>query len=501
MDLMEQCRIWHGNEAYQDIIDAIEALPEEGRTPDLACELARAYNNSAPQKGRQCYEKAVELLKPHEELFSEGHSWNFRMAFAYYYLDQEQLALRYFEKALEARPDDGDTREFIDDCRRRLAFPRFEKPFRQRAAECWTLFAQNEAELRRLLDARDGRDASEALVAKCRELLSHAFADVNFELGFNGRKYELILSPEGDQAALFALAYFCRRAPRAVLERWNILAGRQPSSGFRLCVSDFQEGVCAGDVRVWAEKKGEAPENVKAALTLYCEKLLPLLQESEDAVWWMLSLLTDQAIGEIPAMAYIEGFTVAAAPKPGPSISLEALPEALEAMGCALCLDPDHYLDNGYTAYEMKPDEDPDADWRLDVFAGVTRCPALVNEYLAGQSGAMDRFHQDGAVPGFLCYPLDCFAGEAERGKAVLDFRDGLEAYLLKTAGADAVTFLGGASGIYCGYLDFIAWDLPPVLDAAVDFFESSPVAWADFHTFRRDASTVRLKEGPSGGA
>jgi hypothetical protein len=36
------------------------------------------------------------------------------------------------------------------------------------------------------------------------------------------------------------------------------------------------------------------------------------------------------------------------------------------------------------------------------------------------------------------------------------------------------VTFLGGATGLYCGYLDFIAWDLPAVLTAAQAFFEES---------------------------
>ena len=53
--------------------------------------------------------KAIALLKPHEEYFQGDYYWNFRMGYSYYYLDQEGRALRYFEKALEARPDDEDT--------------------------------------------------------------------------------------------------------------------------------------------------------------------------------------------------------------------------------------------------------------------------------------------------------------------------------------------------------------------------------------------------------
>ena len=56
-----------------------------------------------------------------------------------------------------------------------------------------------------------------------------------------------------------------------------------------------------------------------------------------------------------------------------------------------------------------------------------------------------------------------------------------------------ATACFDGATGIYCGYLDFIAWDLPAVLDAAQAEFEASPVSWANFHVFRRDAQTISL--------
>ena len=55
------------------------------------------------------------------------------------------------------------------------------------------------------------------------------------------------------------------------------------------------------------------------------------------------------------------------------------------------------------------------------------------------------------------------------------------------------MTFLGGATGLYCGYLDFIAWDLPAVLTAAQAFFEGSDLPYAHFHAFRRDVGGVPL--------
>ena len=57
------------------------------------------------------------------------------------------------------------------------------------------------------------------------------------------------------------------------------------------------------------------------------------------------------------------------------------------------------------------------------------------------------------------------------------------------------MTFLGGATGLYYGYLDLIAWDLPAVLDAAREFFAGTDMAWGGFHVFRRDVGAVRLWE------
>ena len=97
MDILEQCQKWHEENEFQKIIDALEAIPDEERTPEMDSELARAYNNIADPGDRKRFKKAIALLKPHEEYFKDDYFWNFRMGYAYYYLDQEGRALRYFE--------------------------------------------------------------------------------------------------------------------------------------------------------------------------------------------------------------------------------------------------------------------------------------------------------------------------------------------------------------------------------------------------------------------
>ena len=58
-------------------------------------------------------------------------------------------------------------------------------------------------------------------------------------------------------------------------------------------------------------------------------------------------------------------------------------------------------------------------------------------------------------------------------------------------------TLTGGATGLFCGYVDFIAWDIRTALRRAKAFFEDSGIPWASFHTFRREAGTVNLKAPP----
>ena len=488
MDLLKQCQQWFEQDEAQKVIDTLEAIPAEERTPELDSELAKAYIVVAEIGEREPYEKALELLAPHEEYFAGDHCWNYRIALAYYCLDEEGPALRYFEKALEARPGDNDTQEYIDDCRRRLSLPRFEKNFRERTQEAWAAFSQIEGSLRQIMDTDETHQRGDELIEQCGNALKTALRDTSFELGFNGEKYELILSPEGLRSHLFPLVYFQKQAPESVLEHWNIWVGRQPCEGFELRAGDIE--VRAEDVQVWSEKTEDSQMN----LVLYCEKLTPLLKEDTDRVWWALSMLVDQTIGEVSAIALIAGFDISAQPKDEPAMPLTKLPELVQSMGLSLWRDGSDYLENSYLAYELDPVEDPEADWRLDVYTGSCRLPVMINEYMAACTDTVDEYHRDGIVAGFLCYPVDDFTGE-ERAKAILDFRDDLRDTILRKAGAESVAFLGGSTGLYYGYLDFIAWDLPAVLEAAKNFFADSCVAQGVFHVFRRDAGAVRLWE------
>ena len=495
MDILKQCQKWHEESKQHKIIDALEAIPAEERTPEMDSELARAYNNLADPHKPTCKEmlkKALALLKPHEEYFEDDYYWNFRMGYSYFYLDQEGRALRYFEKALEVRPGDDDTKEFIDRCKQGISLPQFWECFRERTENWWETFAEMEAELRQMMDEDKDHTRGAELVAQMEDTLNLVFDEISFELGFNGEKHELILTPEGNKVKLFELVYFQKHAPKEVLEHWNILVGRQPSQNIGLRTDDSWD-ISGEDVQIWLEEQGENSFNISA----YCEKLLPMLREAEGRVWWMLTTLTDQILGEIPHMRYIDSFDVLEEPKAEPSFLLSQLPDKLREQGLELSTDPEAYLES-YLGYKMEPKQDPDADWRLDVMAGSTCCVPLINGYLNADNDFMDDLHADGAVAGFFCYPLDTLR-EEEGSQKIFDFRDKLEEVLTGGDGSEVLTLTGGATGLYCGYVDFIAWDIREALNMAKEFFEGTDIPWAIFHTFRREAGSVPLKQQDDG--
>ena len=503
MDILKQCQKWHENDEHQKIVDALEAIPAEERTLEMDMELARAYNNLADPsgpEGRKLLKKAIGLMRPHEEELGDTYSWNFRMGYAWYYLDQEGRALPHFRKALELHPGDApqyNTRQEIEsliaDCEARISLPRFTQSFRERTENWWETFAEMEAELRQMMDDDKDHTRGAELVAQMEETLNLAFDEISFEMGFNGEKYELILTPEGDKVKLFELVYFQKHAPREVLEHWNILVGRQPLQNIGLRTEDGWD-ISGEDVRIWLEEQGEN----SFALSVYCEKLLPMLREEEGRVWWMLTTLTDQVLGEVPHMRYIDSFDVLEEPKAEPSFPLSNLPDKLREKGVDLSADPEAYL-NSYLGYKMEPNKDPDADWRLDTIVGSTCCAALINGYLNADNDFMDDLHADGAVAGFFCYPLDTLR-EEEGSEKIFDFRDQLEEALAAGDGPELLTLTGGATGLFCGYVDFIAWDIRAVLQKAKEFFENTDIPWASFHTFRREAGTVALKKPPENG-
>lgn len=472
----------HSKDEHQKIVDMIEALPENKRTPELVGLQARAYNNlGRTSDDMENFVKAIELLHSVENELKDTMEWNYRKGYAMYYLGYEYAALRYFEKTLEISPKFDDAMVFANYCRRKLSLPIFNVSFRQRTGEVWAEFLKSEAELRTMLD---NKQHGEELVKGVTKILKHAFADPIFEIGGGDGKYELILSPNGVRERLFPLVYFRDHAPAQILENWDISIGRRSvDSNYELRMSDMKESICAGDVTVWIDKHENCAE-----LKFYSPKLLDM----QDYAYWAISILLDQVIGELAAMTVVGGIEVLSEPKDEHGIPMTELYDRLSDEFDILNngqLTPENMCET-YSGYQMEPNPDSEEP-RSDIYVGITSCYRLLGEYYEDDTALIDEYHDNGIAAGYFVYPLDCIETSENFGAAVLDFRESIQAAIEEKAGADCVKFIGGATGVKNGYIDFIAWDSKTVYDAAEEVFGQLPVRWVEFNVFRKNVESV----------
>ena len=165
---LKQLARWHEDDEFQKIEDAILALPEEERDYDLTGQLARALNNL------EDYETAAEVLLTVEAEGQHDPLWHYRLGYAYYYSDRFGQAKERFEQVLRLTPDDQDARMFLGWCdeeltpggkvkklNARLTTPEAMtggKTFRQRTAEFWQWFTDNEPRLAAMIEKRGEED-------------------------------------------------------------------------------------------------------------------------------------------------------------------------------------------------------------------------------------------------------------------------------------------------------------------------------------------------------
>ena len=94
---------WNEDDHIQAIIDFIEKLPDESKTTEVLSELGRAYNNlywlDPSEENEKYLCRAVEVFKYLEEEIGDTESWNYRIGYSYFYLNDIDNARKYLERA------------------------------------------------------------------------------------------------------------------------------------------------------------------------------------------------------------------------------------------------------------------------------------------------------------------------------------------------------------------------------------------------------------------
>jgi tetratricopeptide (TPR) repeat protein len=105
--LIDRLKAWHESDEHQSIIDELDRLPRTEWDYEISELYARALNNA------ERYEEALNLLMSIEEEGKEDGLWYFRVGYSLYYLDREEEAAEYFQKAIDYGDDGDDTHEML----------------------------------------------------------------------------------------------------------------------------------------------------------------------------------------------------------------------------------------------------------------------------------------------------------------------------------------------------------------------------------------------------
>lgn len=506
-ELLTQLQTLNRDGKYEEVLSLMETIPEARFETAIEMEIARAYLSLVGDDStdaEQSFSEIVEILSRGENEYRDNPDWHALVGMAHMNASNEEgLAVGHLQFAYEHYPEVGlfVTRERLAKLLERaemiLSVPAtYRAPFAQRVKIAWTAFEANEAHFRELLArARSGAyEEAEPAINAMGEIFNQVLNGVEFELGFDGEREVITFTAQGVQPALFALAHFVNAMPKTLSNRWVVYATRQAHPEVGLRAGDVK--VAAHDVQAWIEPVGEG----LVRLYLYAEALNDRLASDPQFVWWFLTNLADQSLGELTTMSTLAGIQVIERPLAGreaEAIPLSEVGERLKTLIPSLTTLSVATVLNRPFHYERTPT--PSDMWRSDIARGMTLSTPILNQYYQGNPQFVDMMHKNGIALGYLAWRVDDQSDEERRR-----LNEALKARLLAATtetGEASLVILGEASGLTYDYLDLMAWDLKPVLNHAKAFFEEEGIRESAFLAMRSGVKTFYLTGTPEGGA
>lgn len=466
-ELMEQIDEWHKAEKHQEIIDALEQIPEAERDFETTGFLARAYNNIEE------YAKAAELLESVREEGTEDERWNFRMGYAQYFLCNYREALSYFSKARELEPENGDALSFIRQCNMAM-------PLTRRVKEFWNWFVENEEKLSGMMcpNSMEEADAFMEFISKGTNLISE---DMHFNIGGD---HEFTFSVEGWPDLFIIYPYIISCMPECLKGKWKFFPfnpGKVGSFTYRVHDTD----VDMGKIMVKASYD-EKRENFN--IRYYDKNLCALPEENSDGNF---HVILELVLGEGVSFKYVNGIERASGIEEG-MIALSGLrqhiEETVKSHGHEFFENPKDV----YTGYQLTPKESDEL--RFDVIVGSTCLSSIVADYYHGSTEIFD--HADGFGVQALYMVFQNGVGEDN----ILNFRHDLEdritEEILEPGNLGVIT--GGATGTEYSYIDLFVYDLRAFVKKVIPLLDEYPEYSFYISDFIRNGRIHQLTEAAS---
>ena len=508
MDILEQCQTWRKQNKRKLIINLIESLPEEQRTALLDSELAIAYSEQIqvnPIRAQDILDlkKAVALLKKHEAELGETFNWNFRLGYAYFYLEQHDLSIKYMQNALLLNTDDpdddcikDDVEYFINCSEQGINVPIITCSFLDRVKLTWDEFKQRRSHIEDLINTNE-HDLAIALLEECFHVL---FEDINFELGIKDKAYEIIFPTECDLATTLQLKTFIAHVPSKLKKHWSFIIGRPYDAN--LIIDNGAAKLTSQDFMVYSCDIG----NNRYDLKIIAPKLKKLTSTDEQAQKLAFYFIAS-TLGEVNYLNHIAGLELLNKEANIKDLSdydqgctLDSFILKLKEQGLKLNNDVKLLPDSCLKEYQHATPYGNEMCSRFDIDHGMSSLLGLHVEFLREESSLYNSFYHNGAIPVFICFELtnppkssSLHITDSQLEKMVATIRN-------KTAAVASI--VGYASGLNYGYIDCIAWDVQKFL-ACIDYYfnQNDKIKSAACQAFNQSDSFVRLKPHESDSA
>lgn len=329
------------------------------------------------------------------------------------------------------------------------------KSFKERVINFWNAFSAEEAEIRNQID---NRLQPEVLINCVSNILSTAFNEPYFEMGKNDEgKYELILTPGGDKAKLFQLLYWLEMSPSGLWENWNFYASKpgNNSDGFSLQMHGIS--LSKGDVLLGYNVDNEQQ---KIDIDVYSPLLNGL---DENQKYSMFFIFLDQFISEAYTMEYIGNINFKEDQAGESAITISELKPIIDNV---IEENKWFHIDNireKSTGYQMQPSNEENWALREDIYIGYSACIPVLNAFYGKSDELFKAFKADGVTYGFLFFKNT----DIPRDELVT-FRNDIEDKIMKLVDKYRISdTIGGATGFYFSYLDFIIYDIDAFITIA----------------------------------
>ena len=401
------------------------------------------------------------------------------------------------------------------------------KCFKERIIEFWSKFTQDEVYIRKLMDNRDGIGRAYKYI---NNLLNIVFQDVYFEIDVNTeKKYELILTPEGRREKLFLLYEWYRYANEELKDKWNFYYTKPCKKEGENCnINMYNINLTYEDVHIIPEID---LEEKRVNLIVYSEKLITL---NEIERYNLFFIFLDMYISEIYSMDFIGYVDFYEKSKKNILKKIELKQDEIPKDEFDMLFEEDDednikygylnkelsvqvfekssisikklksYIDEAinqnkwkvyknpfekFYGYNMQPTSESHWDFREDVIAGATADISIINGYYNYDNSIYDRNFNDGVIYGFLF-----FENANIDQNQLISFRMNIEDEIINLIEKKGIgRLIGGATGVYYSYMDFIIFDFREFLKISKTVLNKYNFKEKGFKKFKREDKIIKF--------